>query len=97
MSARLSNPNYVEAVFLFYSDGTCGVYIDDRNSAITSYNPTYTYHISAGIYTYNGRALTGRGHTHDDDSPASDADIANKQKTLGLNHYIWNGRYFVEY
>ena len=94
------NPNYVELSFFYYDDGSCGIFIDSRNTASMNYVPKiqYTHDSNGGYYSYGGRVITGIGHTHDDDRVgASVTDITNRNRISDLPHYIFDFRGYTEY
>ena len=86
LSAHTMSPDYVEASFFGFDDGTYAVYIDDFNEVQNSYFTRYpnqdgTYSLEPG-----GKTIVSRGHTHIYSNEASTAD---KNAWNGVPRYIF--------
>ena len=64
LSEHMQDPNYVEAVFYFFEDGTVGAYISTKNTsdmAVVSHGNHLDYY---GHASFSGKIFTSWGHTH---------------------------------
>jgi hypothetical protein len=94
----VSNPNYVEVHIISYADGDYAIWIDDRNTPLSSHITVYGD--GNGNWQHNGRDISFISHTHGagDNGPcASTKDRTSYSSTPGLERYIYYQGSFYDY
>jgi hypothetical protein len=98
--ASSSNGEYVEATFIFYSDGKCAVYIDQANTANLAYltlsqdTKTGNWYFASGT---NSNSVIGWGHTHQSSGSASSPDNNSTNNFSGTDRYVYYDCSFNKY
>ena len=95
LSAQGANSEWKETAFVIFADGTFAAYFDDDNTRAYCSLPLTPS--TAGNYYFEGKQITGWGHTHDDISGPGPSDDDQPNKVPGLSHYIWYGGSFSYY
>lgn len=89
------DPDYVEVVIYFFTDGTNLVTLNSDNLSYRSY-PILAPHPDGSCY-YQGKEITKIGHTHRQSSDPSDRDYAFRDKYPGIEHSIYYNYGFWTY
>jgi len=90
----LCDGSYREAAFYYFSDGTCAIYIDPRNTRTSCYsdfdagfNPAI-----ANTYLFQGKLVVKRGHTHTNSCDPSSTDKSSIMNAIPRVIY-YNGNF----
>ena len=63
LNEHLKDPDYKEAVYYFYADGTVGIFIHQDNTDMSA-QVAYSKDNATGQVSFSGKYFTAWGHTH---------------------------------
>jgi len=90
---NLAMETYREAAFFYFSDGTCAIHIDDRNTSgmcFVDFDDGFDA-TNASTYIFGGKQVIKRGHTH---TKSCDAGTTDQNSANGIPRVIYyNGNY----
>jgi len=98
LSNWASNPNYVEVYIIAYADGNYAIWVDVRNTSLSSHITVFGD--GNGNWQYDGRDVSYISHTHGAGSNgpcASTTDKTSYASTPGLDRKIYYQGGFYDY